>query len=307
MNEVTLCIVTYNSSEYIVKCIKSALESKLISEVIIVDNNSSDNTIQQIKDAKFKDLKILENKKNLGYPCAVNQCVRLASQEIILLSNPDMIFTEHSIAAMKALLLSKQNIGLIGIRQSYFDGSPQHIFDMYPGVLDGFLRVLFLDKLVIQIRKILAYRDITLLGQYIDGAVHMFPKKVFEKVNGYDEEYFLYCEDVDFCHNIKLNGYSYLRVNENFVYHARGGSSTQTSKKNFYFEQLINSKVRFIKKYHSKIYLYIYLYLERFLLFRSYLAYKFLYFFLKKGSFLEKRDRMLQLYQGILNAQEKRH
>ena len=93
MTTLSIIIVTYNSEEEIVNCINSLLPQMidLTSEIIIIDNNSTDNTISLLNEIEYKNISTIQNSTNVGYTIANNQGIKKALGEYLLFLNPDTL------------------------------------------------------------------------------------------------------------------------------------------------------------------------------------------------------------------------
>ena len=115
MNSIYIIIVAYNGEQWIRKCLNSCIEHN----VIIVDNNSEDNSCAVIKE-KYPEVKLIENNENVGFSKANNQGVKIAEGEYILVLNPDTIIAEDSLDKIIGFARTKQNLGVLGVKLIVF-------------------------------------------------------------------------------------------------------------------------------------------------------------------------------------------
>ncbi|MFY0632000.1 MAG: glycosyltransferase family 2 protein [Flavobacteriaceae bacterium] len=194
--ELSIIIVNYNGEIYLDNCLNSINKycSSMSYEVIVVDNNSSDNSISILKE-KHKDVQIVESKKNLGFAGGNNIGVKQAKGEIILLLNNDTILKSNFSAIISDV--KKENIGAVTIQM--LDGDEAYVpsFGKFPSPMD-LIRIANLND----IREEMVSGEFTkpvYSVDWISGSFLLVKKKDWELVNGLDEDYFMYVEDVDFC------------------------------------------------------------------------------------------------------------
>ena len=283
--KLSLIIVTYNSCKYIKRCLDSALESILPFdeyEIIIVDNHSTDKTFDIINHFRNSKIKIIKENSNTGYSKAVNKAVERANFSNILILNPDTIVMKNTIPELFQLL-SRNGIGVTGAKLLNSDGtfqvsSRRH----FPTLIILFPRVLRLNHIFKKNNFFGKYNytylnnDKEALVDSVSGACMMFSKDIFNAVNGFDERFFLYFEDTDFCLKVKSLGFKIAYCPKAEAVHYNDYSDNYTLKSlNFY-----KSFEVFIFKYRHKICLGVLVYyfaklinnifqLKRFLVFKK--------------------------------------
>ena len=256
--QLSLIIVTYNSEKYIESCINSILESIETFEdyeIIIIDNSSKDKTVQLIENFLNPNIKIIREECNKGYSSAINKAVFKSRFEKILILNPDtLIIKDAALAMFKASC--QPDVGIVGAKllnsdETFQLSSRRHFPNL--GIL--FSYILSLDK-IFHKNKFFGKYNYTYLDEddevFVDsvsGACMMFSKKLFTSMGGFDESFFIYFEDTDFCLRVKDAGFKVLYYPDAQVVH-HNDYSDNYSIKTFYFYQ---SFEKFIYKYKSKI------------------------------------------------------
>tara|TARA_B100000287_G_scaffold403678_1_gene425705 strand:- start:688 stop:1596 length:909 start_codon:yes stop_codon:yes gene_type:complete len=207
--KVSILIVTYQSEDEILDCIKSIHQNvnNIVFEIIIIDNASTDKTIKTIKD-NFPDITIIKNKQNKGFSFANNLGAKLAKGEFLFFLNPDSLILENTIEKLMGILDMDKNIGIIGPAIKNINGSFQSPALKIPNVLitlfEAFGLYLFLPNTVLGYRSH-SNIDIDLDVGWVTGACFMIKREDYDLLNGFDENYFLYLEDADLC--IRMNSY----------------------------------------------------------------------------------------------------
>lgn len=208
--EVSIIIVNYNTAAEIEKClisIRKAVNSKQKTEIIVVDNASLDNSGEILK--KFKNIKLIQNQKNLGFAAANNIGARVAKGDFLFFLNPDTEVKSDTISNL--LEFAKKNpSSIIGPKLLNPDGSTQGSCYNLPTISGAVAEFWFGEKGTYEKFAPKVAKPVKV--EAIVGAAMFCPKSIFEKLEGFDPKYFLYYEDLDFCRkaaNLKIPVYYY--------------------------------------------------------------------------------------------------
>ncbi len=256
IGKITLIIVNYNSSENTNKLLSSIKKYiyENIDETIIIDNNSNDIKKLNVKDNKIK---LIINNKNLGFAKAVNQGIDKSKNKFIILLNPDTTVIDKSISETINLIIKDNNIGVIGGKIKYKN---KKIFSANnkPTFLTGLFEFTNLKKVFPNNKYTLKFwpeknnkitRLIEVFG--ICGAYMIFRKNDKKgKINYFNENYFLYLEDLDFCLDMKAKGFKIIFDPKSTILHIGGGSSN--NKYNMALNYWYKSRKIFFKNHLNK-------------------------------------------------------
>ena len=208
---VSIAIVTYNNSSVIKKCLNSIFETikNLKFELIIVDNGSSDNTVEIIE-KDFKNVRLIKNNRNIGFGAAHNIAIKLGRGKYHLVLNPDIIFSENSIEKLFNFMEKNLEVGLVSPKIILSNGSIQYLCKRLPSLFD-FIIIRFMPKFIRKIFQArIDYYEMRQPGYnkimdvlFLTGAFMLVRRNVLDKVGGFDENFFMYFEDVDLCRRIK--------------------------------------------------------------------------------------------------------
>ena len=259
--DLSIIIVNYNVKEFLQNLLHSidkALQN-LSSEIIVVDNASDDGSVEWIK-SKFPSVKLIENKTNLGFGKANNQALKIAEGKYLLLINPDAIVSEDTFTKMIDFLEGQKDAGLAGCKILNPDGSLQLACRRsFPGPWTSFCKVTGLSNFFPN-SKMFARYNLTYLNENqtyevdaISGSFMMLKRVVYEKLGGFDEQFFMYGEDLDLCYRVQKAGYKVFYVHTTQVIHYKGESTKRSSMdetKIFY-----NAMHLFVKKHFSSSFL----------------------------------------------------
>jgi len=231
------------------------MDTTLMTDYIItvVDNASTDDTEEVIKQ-KFPQVRFISNSQNLGYAKAVNIGVKSYDTEFALVVNNDVIFHKELVDNLLKFISENKNIGVAGVRQFYPDGTIQYSYGDPPGALTGLKNLLFINSL----RNFFAEHSkkknnkIIEVG-YVDGAALMIRREVFDVLNGFDEDYFFYTEEADFCYRLRKNNWSVVFNPSLAITHLRGSTTAHSFPNEQQIKMLVDSKFLFCRKHLSKI------------------------------------------------------
>ena len=198
--ELSIIIVNYNGQLFLKNCfesIKNCLKN-VAYEIIIIDNNSSDDSCNFIKE-NFKNVILIESKINLGFGKGNNEAVKRASGKHLLLLNNDTILL-NDLSPILSFINKEKNIGAIGINMLNSNKNYIQAAGNFPNFFN-----LFWMKLAFNINsdfKTGNFKQDFYNVDWLTGSFLFIPKFVYDEVGGFDEDYFLYVEDVDFSKRI---------------------------------------------------------------------------------------------------------
>jgi GT2 family glycosyltransferase len=209
MKLVSIIIVSYNKSKQLEDTLQSIHENlnQIDYELIVIDNASSDNNLGMIRN-KFSTVKLLVNKENLGFAKACNQGAKFANSKYLLFVNSDIILKDNPVIGMLNLYSNEDNVGIVSAQLINKDGSLQPSHYSFPTLLKRFFELVGLKKIILLLKNhFIPARRYSYEIQSGKGAFLMIPKIIFDKVGGFDENYFMYIEDVDLSLRVRRLGY----------------------------------------------------------------------------------------------------
>jgi GT2 family glycosyltransferase len=259
--DLSIIIVNYNVKEFLQNLIFSIQKAafNLNYEIIIVDNNSEDGSVEFIRE-KFPFIKLLVNKENLGFSKANNNALSKAQGKYILILNPDTLVSEDTFSKMIIFFETNPNAGLAGCKILNPDGTLQLACRRsFPGPWTAFCKVTGLSSLFPHSRLFARY-NLTYLNENetyevdaVSGSFMMITREVYEKVGGFDEEFFMYGEDLDLCYRIQKAGLKVFYVHSTQIIHYKGESTKRSSLDETKF--FYNAMHLFVKKHLSSSFL----------------------------------------------------
>jgi GT2 family glycosyltransferase len=247
--DLSYIIVTYNSADFIGSCLDSIDAQKsgyIKTEIIIVDNASTDSTAEMAK-KQFPDLTLKENRENVGFAAAVNQAVSLSTGGYILLLNPDTIIKENFLEKYFSFLKNTSDASIVGVKLVDENNKHQPSAWKKISLLTIFIEMLFPYNL--SIRLVTKSPETPRQVDNVSGACMLVRRDAFEKLNGFDTRFFLYYEEIDFCMRATQKGYKVYYNPDIEVCHFIAKSSSE-NRESFFFNLYYN-KLLFIKKHFS--------------------------------------------------------
>ena len=270
----SIIILTYNTKEITKRCLSSLYRNlpknkNFLSEIIIVDNGSTDGTIEALKNhQKSKNIffRFIPNKTNLGYPKGNNQALKIASGKYILFLNSDTIIEKLDFSRLLNYLESNQKIGALTVKVLLPNGKIDPASHRgFPTLWSSFCYFIGLENLLGKVpyfNRIFGnyhLRHLNLASIHeIDspsGAFYLTRKDLLAKIGGFDETFFMYGEDLDLSFRIKKSGYKIIYYPDYHVVHLKHASGLEKKDKQ------INKKTRrhffeameiFYKKHNEK-------------------------------------------------------
>lgn len=243
---ISVIIVSYNTREILRDCLLSVQREDAGAEVVVVDNNSTDGTIEMIE-KEFPQVKLVKNNFNAGFSAANNQGIKITSGEYVLLLNPDTILKPNSLQSLKNAIAAHPGC-IIGPALLNTDGSLQISAWRYPSVLKSLAELFYLHIKLNVSGYPNSFFDTEAECDFISGAAMFFERNILNELKGLDETLF-WMEDVDFCYRANKNGIKTWYYPQAKIVHLGGQSSSKNYKKAI-ANQLL-SRLKFTRKNYS--------------------------------------------------------
>lgn len=260
--KLSIIMVSWNTVEFTRQALGSIFRetSGFEYEVIVVDNNSADDSVLMIQ-KEFPLVRLIENKENIGFGKANNQAMEVATGDFFFLLNTDTIILDNAITKLVQYLNNHSEVMCVGPRLLNGDGTFQHACRRnLPNPANAFFHLFGFTKIFKKsgtVNKYKKYTDdpeITEPVEAISGAAMMFRRTVYETIGGFDETFFFYGEDLDFVKRIGDKGWGIMYVAQAKIIHFGGVSSKKrrtASLVNFYESMWIYYKKHFYTKTNS--------------------------------------------------------
>lgn len=268
--DLSIIIVNWNGARVLENCLESIDRNRagLKLEIILVDNNSSDESLLLVKE-KYPWVRLLKNCSNLGFARATNKGLRLATSPYLLLLNNDTEVMPGALPALLSYLKKNGEVGAVGAMAVNPDGSPQLSYGFFPTFYTLLVRYLLCHETpqdAIFLKQINLFQPgITdkamKLGcvpeqceypedvDYVSGACLMTRREVLEKVGYLDEDFFAYFEDTDWCLRVKQAGLKVVFCPYGRIIHHVSTSFKATGQKESFF---LRSMLIYVTKHFGR-------------------------------------------------------
>lgn len=257
MIDVSIIIVNYNVRYFIEQALLSIKEASnnLAVEIIVIDNASSDDSVEMLS-KKFPQITLIANEENVGFGRANNQGITIAKGKYILLLNPDTLLQKNTLNLCIEFIEKTKDCGAIGVKM--IDGKGNFLPESkrsLPTPSVALYKMLGLSSIFPKSRIFgkyhLAYLDQNENHQVevLSGAFMFFRADLLKKIGGFDEDYFMYGEDIDLSYQVLKNGYKNYYLAETSIIHYKGESTKKGSLN--YVKVFYEAMLIFAKKHYS--------------------------------------------------------
>ena len=228
-----IIIVNYNSTDYLLACLKSIYDSfQNNSGKIFVQDNASEDAVDRVSEM-FPQVILSRNSQNIGFAKAVNNALLQTTKPYIALLNPDSYITNNSFEPIVRYMAQNPEVGIAGPKILNRDGSVQGSARLFPTPLTAlFGRSSLLSKWFpdnpITRRNVLIHKSdgtTPVEVDWVSGACMVVNRKALDETGLLDERFFLYWEDVDWCKRMWQEGWKVVYFTQSQVVHYIGGSS----------------------------------------------------------------------------------
>lgn len=251
--DLSIIIVNWNTKKLLLDCLASVYETvKSISiEIWVIDNASADGSVEAVK-RFYPEVKIIQNRKNLGFATANNQAFKRMSGRYALLLNTDAMLTKGAINDFYGFMENNPDAGMACGQLLNPDGSKQHSFANFPGLPSLLFGEALLERLFPN--RYPSKRNTGLSPIEVDsciGACIMVREKVIQKVGLLDESFFFFFEETDWARRMKQAGWKVCMVPSAQIYHIQGQSVGHNVRSRILFYR---SRYIYFKKWHRNIF-----------------------------------------------------
>lgn len=252
---VDIVIVNWNSGDYLYKCVETIFtqaNDEVVGHVFIIDNNSSDESLKKIN--SHKKIVVIENKQNNGFSKACNQGFKLCTSPYVLLLNPDTQLFDTTLSQCILFMSSHSDIDILGCQLLDDDGEVSYSCARFPTPLRYFYDMTGLSKVAPKIftPAILMtdwdHKDSRKVDQVM-GAFMFMRLSIFERLGYFDEQFFVYYEELDFSKRLyDAGGVSYFDA---AIQATHSGGGTTNNVKAFRLFLNLRSRLLYAKKHFS--------------------------------------------------------
>jgi N-acetylglucosaminyl-diphospho-decaprenol L-rhamnosyltransferase len=257
---IDIIIINWNSAHQLAECLEAVASSSRdefkLGKVIIVDNASTDRSLDDLERLGLP-LQIIKNSQNRGFGAACNQGAANSNADYLLFLNPDTRVSPDSIdrAASFIKTSSAQKVGVVGIQLVDEWGKIQRSCARFPSPTNLWCSILGIDKLVK--KKFTSYmmtewdHNSTQRVDHVMGAFYLINNKLFQSLAGFDENFFVYFEDLDLSYRVHQMGWSSYYLADVLSFHKGGGTSEKIKSTRLFYSQ--RSRILYGYKHFSSL------------------------------------------------------
>lgn len=246
--KLSVVILNYNVRYFLEQCIRSVQRSiaNLDAEIIVIDNDSKDGSCEMVKNL-FPSVKLIENKENVGFSKANNQAVKVAKGEYICILNPDTAVGENTFNLALEYYQRTDKMGALGVY--LMDGTGSFLPESKRNLPTPKVSLLKLTGFGSKYYANYITEESEGEVEVLVGAFMLIKRDIYSEVGGFDEDYFMYGEDIDLSYKITQAGYKNHYLGSTTVLHYKGES---TKRDDAYYDRFYGAMQIFYRKHFHK-------------------------------------------------------
>ena len=239
--DLSIILINHNTRQLTGQTVESILDTvkDLTYEIVVIDNSSKE---EEVFFCEHEKVRVFSGLPNQGFGHACNEAVKHAHGEYLLFLNSDTVIHESTLDQAFSYIYADDSIGMLGVRQLLPDGSLDHGCKRgFPTPMTSLWYFAGLDRVLPKSKRFGRYRqtfvpeDAVADVDCVSGAFMLLPRGVFDEVGGFDEQFFMYCEDVDLCYRIREAGYRIVYYGKVSFTHLKGRSGVSNPNILFHF------------------------------------------------------------------------
>lgn len=256
MTDLSIVILNWNVRDLLDRCLASIKSNRFLTETIVVDNASSDKSVEMVR-SKYPSAIVIANSINRGFTGGNNLGIAAATGRYVMVLNPDTEIVGDAIDRMINYLDEQPEVGAVGPQLLNPDRSIQSSRRRFPTLATGFFESTWLQGVAPHTVLNRFYMDDVSPDavqevDWLTGACTVFRKSALDQVGVYDDKnFFMYSEETDLCRRVKMAGWKIMYLPQAQVVHYIGRSSDQVvAARHLYFQ---TSKVHYFRKHHGRL------------------------------------------------------
>lgn len=251
---VDIIIVNWNAGEYIEDCIASVLaqSASVLGQIIVVDNCSTDGSYERLRNNP--SIKVVRLAENMGFAKGCNAGSIYATSPYLLFLNPDTLLEEDAIGKSLLFMEDSENrkVAVCGVKQVDESGQVLRHCNRSPSLSTFFFYSLNLTRVLPRLGHVMEYWDHeeSRRVDHVIGSYYFIRREVFFDCRGFDEDFYVYLEDLDLSMRLKSKGWSSNYLADATVRHFCGGSSRKIKAKRLFYS--LRSRLIYIRKHFGR-------------------------------------------------------
>lgn len=253
-----IIIVNWNAGRQLRDCLESIVTSKknsfILNQIVVIDNASTDDSARNLEDINLP-LKVIFNSKNIGFGAACNQGAKETKADYLLFLNPDTRLFPDSLCQPITFMetIEANNIGICGIQMIDTQAKIHRHCSRFPTFKNFFARITGLSHMFPQIFPQYVMTDwdhsSSRKVDHVIGAFFLVREKLFKQLHGFDENFFVYYEDLDFSYRAALAGWNSYYLAQVQAFHKSNGTTDQIKATRLFYS--LRSRIQYVYKHFS--------------------------------------------------------
>jgi len=258
--DLSVVIVSWNAVDYLRQCLASLMATSLdcVRQIIVVDNDSADGSADMVE-REFPEVTLVRTGANLGFGRANNVGIAMVSTPYVALVNSDAVVHPGCLQTLQGYLAANPDVGLVGPRVIGGDSLPQATCRRLPNLWNLSCRALALDRVFsgvsllsgFQVPDHLLATDTASDAEVISGCFCVARMSMVDEVGAFDEQFFFYGEDIDWCRRIRASGWQLRFVPRATATHFGGGSTANAPLR--YSVEILAATSKYWGKHHGPV------------------------------------------------------
>lgn len=250
---IDVIVVNWNAGKHLRSCINSVQQNGcgLVEKIVLLDNGSVDGSIEGFED--YSNLILVRNGSNWGFGRSCNVGARMGTSKYLLFFNPDAVLHSNTLQASFNYMQNVANadVGICGVQLLDESGRSHRSCARFPIPLSFALHGFGITSVISRAGHVMAEWDHaqTRRVDHVIGAFYLVRREVFVALNGFDERFFLYLEDLDFSLRARQAGWQSVYLADVQAFHAGGGTSEQIKAKRLFYA--LRSRLLYAFKHFS--------------------------------------------------------
>ena len=253
----SIVIVNWNGGQLLLDCLDSILPATggLNVETVVVDNDSKDDSVSQVQE-KFPGVKVVRAGGNVGFGRGCNIGVKASTGRLLMFLNPDALLQPDTLREIRNFMTAHPETGAVGCKVKDLEGTVQELgIQRDPTPLLEFVKMLGVARWQrTENNKWFPRKDPLSSGPVtkLYGACLVVRRNVFNQIGGFDDRFFMYCEDVDICRKVLAGGHGLYYLAEAEIVHNQG-SCSRKAPSGFSILMQCDSLDKYMRKYHGRM------------------------------------------------------
>lgn len=255
--EISIIIVNWNAGSLLTDCLLSIAQfgGNHVAKVVVIDNGSTDGSVDAIERLGIPTLEIIRNRENAGFASACNQGAKLSTSEFILFLNPDARLNDSTLEnALNAMFTpARSRVAIVGAQLVDPTGQIARSCARFPSATRFIAHAIGIDRLIPTIGYSMTEWNHAVSREvdHVIGAFFLIRREAFVEAGGFDERFFVYLEDLDLSRAVSRHGWRSWFESTSVAFHVGGGTSLKAKPQRLFYS--LRSRLLYARKHFSAL------------------------------------------------------